>query len=385
MRRPPLALLLFALPLSFLSPTTAPSASPAAVPAAAVAQAPPDIVVSKPIGGLENVWDVRRLPDGRLLVTERDRARLWTWKAGKLRRVDFPRSTVWVSGETGLMSLAVDPGFATNRRFYTCQGGHKAGGGHEIQVRAWRLRPDNRRAVAKGILLRGIRAGYIHGGCRLQVDRLDGALWVSTGDAAIGTTPRDLNSLNGKTLRLDRRTGKPWPANPFANADTRKQRYVVTYGHRNVQGLAQRADGTMWSVEHGPDRDDEINLIQPGGDYGWNPVPGYNQSVPMTDQSLPGDQVDAKWSSGSPTLATSGAAWVHGARWGSLEGTLAVAALKSSKLVFFRFAADGSFVSSYVGVTGRGRLRSVTSLPNGNLLVTTDKDGGDGVLLVRPR
>ena len=80
---------------------------------------------------------------------------------------------------------------------------------------------------------------------------------------------------------------------------------MFTYGHRNVQGLAQRRDGTLWSVEHGSYRDDEVNLLRPGGDYGWNPVPGYNESVPMTDQSLPGRQVGARWRSGDPTLATS--------------------------------------------------------------------------------
>ena len=86
-----------------------------------------------------------------------------------------------------------------------------------------------------------------------------------------------------------------------------------------MQGLAERADGTLWSVEHGPDRDDEVNLLVSGGDYGWNPVPGYNESVPMTDQVLPGDQRGARWRSGSPTLATSGATFVHGQRWGALR------------------------------------------------------------------
>ena len=93
---------------------------------------------------------------------------------------------------------------------------------------------------------------------------------------------------------------------------TSNQRYVHTYGHRNVQGLAQREDGTLWSAEHGPDRDDEVNLLKNGGDYGWNPVPGYNESVPMTDQGLPGKQVAAAWSSGFPTVATSGASFVAG-------------------------------------------------------------------------
>ena len=160
-----------------------------------------------------------------------------------------------------------------------------------------------------------------------------------------------------------------------------------TYGHRNVQGLAQRDDGSLWSVEQGSYRDDEVNLLVPGGDYGWNPVPGYDESVPMTDQSLPGDQQDARWSSGDPTLATSGGAWVSGKQWGSLDGTLAVAALKASKLLFIRFDADGRLVS--VTQPGRlarfGRLRSVTAARNGDLLVTTDNGDGDRVLRVSPR
>jgi glucose/arabinose dehydrogenase len=100
---------------------------------------------------------------------------------------------------------------------------------------------------------------------------------------------------------------------------------VWTWGHRNVQGLAQRGDGTLWSVEQGSYRDDEVNLLVAGGDYGWNPVPGYDESVPMTDQSLPGRQIAAKWRSGDPTIATSGAAFVQGRRWGALNGALAVA------------------------------------------------------------
>ena len=137
------------------------------------------------------------------------------------------------------------------------------------------------------------------------------ALLIGTGDAAVGTNPRNLDSLGGKVLRVHRDTGAPMPDNPYAGATTAR-RFVLTYGHRNVQGLAQRADGSLWSVEHGSDRDDEVNRLVPGGDYGWNPVPGYNESVPMTDQSLPGVQQEAAWSSGVPTIATSGAAWVRG-------------------------------------------------------------------------
>ena len=136
-----------------------------------------------------------------------------------------------------------------------------------------------------------------------------------------------------------------------------------------------------------PDRDDEINLLHEGGDYGWNPGPGYDESVPMTDQALPGVQQEAAWSSGEPTIATSGAAWVHGSQWGSLDGTLAVAALKGSEVVFLRFDDQGGLVSVArpKALQRFGRLRSVTSAGNGDLLVTTDNGTDDRVLRVSPR
>lgn len=189
-------------------------------------------------------------------------------------------------------------------------------------------------------------------------------------------------------MRLDPATGRPWPGNPFVKADSKRKRYVFTYGHRNVQGLAQRRDGSVWSVEHGSYRDDEVNKLRKGGDYGWHPVPGYDESVPMTDQSLPGRQVAARWRSGNPTLATSGAAWVYGKRWGRLSGTLAVAALAANRVVFMKFSPRGKlrWTRSPERLRELGRLRSVTLTPRKDLLLTTDNDGGsDEIIRVSPR
>jgi glucose/arabinose dehydrogenase len=86
----------------------------------------------------------------------------------------------------------------------------------------------------------------------------------------------------------------------------------------------------MWSAEHGPDRDDEVNLLTKGGNYGWNPVPGYNEAVPMTDTAQFPSAVRARWSSGVPTVATSGATFLTGSAWGKWEGALAVAELKNT-------------------------------------------------------
>jgi glucose/arabinose dehydrogenase len=256
-----------------------------------------------------------------------------------------------------------------------------------VQVSSWRVDRRWKRLSRHRTVLTGIPStSGRHGGCRLLLDRDSDALLVGTGDAAVGTNPRDLDSLGGKVLRVHRHTGAPMPDNPFASASSAR-RFVWTYGHRNVQGLAQRDDGSVWSVEHGSFRDDEVNLLVPGGDYGWNPVPGYDESVPMTDHSLPGEQQEAAWSSGEPTIATSGAAWVRGAQWGRLEGTLAVAALKGSAVIFLRFDAAGGLVS--VARPARlqrlGRLRSITSARDGDLLVTTDNGVRDRVLRVSPR
>lgn len=371
------ALVLTAVPASAAAPDTD-RAERAAYPA---------LRVTRLVTGLDHPWDVRPLGDGRLLFTERDRASLGVWEDGSARRLDFPSDEVWVSGETGLMGLEVDPDFDTNRRVYTCAGGFPGGDRRDVRVVAWQLDDALTRATRVRTLVGGLPAtSGRHGGCRLLVDRR-GSLLVGTGDAAVGSNPRNLRSLGGKTLRLDRFTGRPWPSNPFVRSDSRAKRYVYTYGHRNVQGLTQRADGTLWSVEQGSDRDDEVNRLVRGGDYGWHPVPGYNETVPMTDQRLPGRQRGAVWRSGSDTLAASGGGFVTGAGLGAYDGTLAVATLKASRVVFLTLTAKGKLRRVHVPAELRryGRIRTVVDGPGSSFYVTTDNGGGvDAILLVRP-
>ena len=120
--------------------------------------------------------------------------------------------------------------------------------------------------------------------------------------------------LGGKVLRVNGMTGAAAPGNPLSSL-------VYSYGHRNIQGLALRPGTTqMWTVEHGPDVDDEINLLIFGGNYGWDPVPGYNEDVPMTDLVKYPTAVEAKWSSGNPTLATSGGIFLDGSDWDEWGG-----------------------------------------------------------------
>lgn len=360
----------------------------AAPRAGTTAAAMPTLKASVVETGLDIPWDVAVLPSGAWLITERDRKRILLRTApGEVRVLADSPSGFWSSEETGLMSIVADPRVGKNDRFYTCTGFY-AGDHPEVRVVTWRLNGARTGARRVGPLLTGIdiNSGR-HGGCRLRFDP-QGALYVGTGDAAVGTNPQNLKSLNGKVLRLNRFTGAPWPTNPWRHAPNRHRRYIYTYGHRNVQGLAYRPGDRMWSVEHGTDRDDEVNRLFPGANYGWNPVPGYDESTPMTDFSLPGRQRGARWKSGYPTIATSGAVWVRGAEWGSYRGTLAVCALKASKLVFMRFdGAQFQSISVPPAMNGTyGRLRSVVQNSSGALLVTTANGSGtDNIVRVTPR
>jgi glucose/arabinose dehydrogenase len=162
---------------------------------------------------------------------------------------------------------------------------------------------------------------------------------------------------------------------------------VYSLGHRNVQGLAFQADGlTGVNMEHGPNIDDEINALVPGN-FGWNPNVGgsYNQGVPMTAA----DGIGALWSSGNPTWAPSGGAYLLGSQWKGYEGVLAVAFLKDTptpgqRLQLFRPNLAGGLSPAEVLFSDAGRLRSVTEGPDGNLYVTTSNGGNDKILKVTP-
>jgi aldose sugar dehydrogenase len=352
------------------------------VPAPSGSPSAPRLTITAVAQGLNLPWDIAWTPDGRRLYTQKDSG-LYVHDAAGLRLLTPNQPDLWSSGETGVMGLAVHPQFSSNRRVYTCQG--TTDGGNTVQVIGWQIDGAYNNAVrVQDPLIGGIDGtSGRHGGCRLEFDSA-GMLYVTTGDAAVGTHPQNLGSLNGKVLRVNPANGQPAPGNPFLNAGNVNQRYVVSYGHRNVQGLAMRpGTAQVWTSEHGPNRDDEVNLIQAGRNYGWNPVPGYNESVPMTFAGA----TPAKWSSGSPTLATSGMTFLNGAQWKGWNGVLAVANLKSRKILLLNLAADGGFLGATVPTefNGRfGRLRTAQQGPDGCLYVLTSNGGNDAVLRACP-
>lgn len=345
----------------------------------------PTLAVTTVVSGLDHPWEVAFTPDGTMLVTERI-GRIGA-VIGGTRRILAAPSDVVASSEGGMLGLAVDPGFATNRRIYTCF--QSVAAGRDVRVARWTVSADytslsGRADIVVGIPLSASNPGR-HSGCRLAFGP-DGALWVTTGDAVRTDTSQNPQSLGGKILRVTT-DGAPAPGNPgVVNPASGLDPRIFTLGHRNVQGLAFRpSDGRAFSVEQGTNCDDEVNLPVASGNYGWNPgaLGFYNEVAPMTDTAtVPGARA-AVWSSGCPTIATSGAGFVVGPQWGSWDGGLVTAALAGTQLRVLQFDAAGALVSQSVALTDRGRLRTARQGPDGALCVLTDATAGS-ILRVVP-
>ncbi|WP_214368908.1 PQQ-dependent sugar dehydrogenase [Pseudonocardia sp. H11422] len=358
----------------------------------------PQLRVSTVVSGLSHPWDLGFLPDGQVLVSQRDgqfALLSGTAPGATVTPVAADFGDLLAQGEGGLMGLVVHPDFAQSRRFTTCQTHTENGNAVDVRLVTWQLAHDARSAARVVDPLVGglpVNPSGRHSGCRPTL-ATDGALLVGTGDTARGAIAQDLTSLGGKVLRVDLTTGGPVAGNPFADAADPAQRLIWTYGHRNVQGVAvQPGTGEVYTAEHGPSTDDEVNRLRAGGNYGWDPaqggsVGGYDESVPMTDLIRYPDAVPAVWSSGRPVEAICGAAFLSGPQWGDLDGTLAVAALRGSKLLLMNIGADGTVASMGVPTAlddTFGRLRAVRSGPDGALFVTSSNGTDDVVLRIDP-
>ena len=205
----------------------------------------------------------------------------------------------------GLMSLAVDPRFEKTRRFWSCQG-WQSSAGHDIRVSLWKLSGNERRAKLVKHVLTGLpTTSGRHGGCRCcstpaarRSSSAPATPRIRPTRAASPPSAARCCASTAAPVRRWRTTRTPMPA-------TRASGSIYTYGHRNVQGLAQRVRRC-----HGqhrarvlPRRRGQRSRSRRG--LRLEPGPGYDESVPMTDQSLPGEQTEAIWSSGDPTIATS--------------------------------------------------------------------------------
>ena len=203
------------------------------------------------------------------------------------------------------MGIAIDPNWSTNRRAYVCYSTTA-----DNRVARFTLDPAAPTPIADWTpIVTGIPHNTFHDGCRVRFQPDTGALFVSTGDAAVRNGPQSDTVLAGKILRIDT-DGNPWPGNVSG------QRWY-TKGHRNPQGLAFRPGTNQpFSVEHGPDVNDEVNQLTNGGNVRagtptWGPA--YDQSKPMTDPAIA--TISPTWVSGCWTAALSMVTFRQARKW----------------------------------------------------------------------
>ena len=334
--------------------------------------------------GLDTPWDLAWGPDGHIWVTER---------RGTVSRVDPVTGHITRVGqidviersESGLMGIAFHPDFHT-RPFVYLAHSYATGGG--TQNRLIRMQYDGAALDSLEILLDNIPGAANHDGSRLAIgpDRL---LYMTTGDALNLALPQDRNALAGKVLRLTL-DGQPAPGNPFGTV-------VYSYGHRNPQGLVfHPVTGLLYSTEHGPQDNDEVNRIQMGRNYGWPSVRGFcDNDVLSGEQAFcQANNIAEPLAAWTPTIAPSGADIYTADLIPAWKGSLLFTTLKGAALVRLTLSEDGTRVLGQVFLYQDrfGRLRDVLVGPGGEVyLATSNRDGrgrpapeDDRILRIQP-
>ncbi|MDP9692545.1 UNVERIFIED_ORG: glucose/arabinose dehydrogenase [Arthrobacter globiformis] len=311
------------------------------------------------IEGLQIPWSTVFLPDGTAVISERDSALLRSVRDGKVSTIGAVPGVV-PGGEGGLLGLALSPGFASDRYLYAY---FTAADDNRIA----RMRLEGSAAAGGAgfrlgepeVIFSGMSKASAHNGGRIRFGP-DGFLYVGTGDSQRREQPQDRNALGGKILRLTK-DGAPAPGNPFPDNP------VYSLGHRNVQGLAWDSQGRLWASEFGPDVNDELNLIQPGGNYGWPEVTG----APHRDGFI-----DAKIVWPSTTDSSPSGLEIVGS-------TAYLGALRGERL--WAVPLDGENAGNPVGYfTGQfGRIRNVSLAPNGELWALSNNQNPDFALILR--
>jgi glucose/arabinose dehydrogenase len=340
------------------SAATSPTSSPTSSSGTTAGTSTPEsgeIVAS----GLDVPWDVAPLDDGSALVTLRDRAHVLRVRPGS-DRVDLGAvDGVQADGEGGLLGVAVDPDDPDTVLLYTTT----ADDNRVLRGRLTDTSVTDLVPVVTGIP----RAGF-HNGGRITFGP-DGYLYVTTGDAGNGANAQDPGSLGGKILRITV-DGAPAPDNPDPDSP------VWSLGHRNVQGLAWTADGTMYATEFGQNTWDELNIITPGSNYGWPVVEGIANDPAYVDPVL---QWATDEASPSGLAATTG-------------GHLWMAALRGESVWHIR-TSRGEVVGDPERLLDGtyGRIRHVAAMPDGTLWVLTSntfrgdpREGDDRILVFDP-
>lgn len=297
--------------------------------------------------GFSTPWSMVRLRDGGFLVSERDTALLKTLETDRSPRVFAEVPGVVPGGEGGLLGLEVLQ--SNDREWLYAYTSTES----DNRVLRFELHPDGL-GTAQSII-DGIPRAAIHNGGRLKFGP-DGLLYIGTGDATDQAAAQDPEALNGKILRLNPDGSIP-AGNPLPGSA------VYSHGHRNVQGLAWDSSGRLWASELGPDRDDELNLVVPGGNYGWPEVTG----APHQEGFLDAVHVWISTAEASPSALA------------ILRGTAYVACLRGERLWQLGLppgepATRGTLPDAQVALAGQGRLRDVIAVSESELWIATNED-----------
>ena len=333
------------------------------------------------VRGLANAWALAFMPDGRMLVTEKPGRLRIVAKDGALGEPLAGLPAVDNTGQCGLLDVAVDPKFAENRLIYWTFA-EAGAGGNSTAVARGKLGTDDKLSEVRTIFVQQPKvASRLHCGSRIAFAR-DDTLLVGLGDRFERKDDAQLPANHlGKIVRIDR-DGKVPADNPFAgpNARAGTAPEVFSLGHRNIQGLAVHpATGELWETEHGPQGGDEINVAEPGKNYGW-PVMTYGRNygsgTRIGDEGpKAGFEAPLKWFL-PLSVAPSGLAFVTSDRYPGWKGNLMMGTLRGQALI--RLTLDGRKVVGEERLleTLAVRIRDVRQGPDGWLYIVTD--GGDG-------
>lgn len=309
---------------------------------------------------LDIPWGIAISEEGRLYFTERPGA-ISVIEDGILRMqpiITFGPPFVSI-GEGGLMGIALDPDYSENHYIYVMQSYTE---GDRIYNRVIRLMEQDNRAIIDKVLLDRIPGGQIHNGGRIKIGP-DEKLYITTGDAGLSGLAQDITSTAGKILRINLDGSIP-EDNPFPGSP------VYSYGHRNPEGLAWNSNNVLYASEHGQYARDEINIIYPGGNYGW-PLAQGNEVPENVDIRKP------LIHSGEVTWAPSGIAFVSIGPW---KGKLLVANLRGVQLLAITLNNEGTGVERVEPWLRNefGRLREVIQAEDGSIYLTTSNMDGRG-------
>jgi glucose/arabinose dehydrogenase len=300
---------------------------------------------------LEIPWALDFLPDGSIVFTERaGRVRLVDAREGLLPQPLLTIAEVAHRGEGGLLGIARHPDFNQNRFVYLY---HTYSDGEDLLNRVLRFKIQGRTLIDRTVIIDSIPGATIHNGGRIRFGP-DGLLYITTGDASIPDFSQDRDSLAGKILRLNDDGTVP-PDNPFPGSP------VYSFGHRNPQGLAWDSQGRLWATEHGSRATDELNLIEPGRNYGWPLIRGDEKADGLESPVV---------HSGGDTWAPSGVAFSN--------GSLFFAALRGQSLFEARIENQTVMLNRHLNKSF-GRLRDVVVGPDNLLYLLTSNRDGRGV------